>query len=82
MNPHQGRLADGSIDAGLYLLSLAAPRDIELSLADIAFVCGCSPTVIKRLEASAIRKLKRRFKNDGRFGEWTSTNTSIVASAK
>lgn len=51
-------MKDGSIDAGLLLLTMILPRGVELSLPEIAYVCGCSPTIIKRLESSALRKLR------------------------
>jgi transcriptional regulator len=57
-------LQDGSIDVGLRLLELV-PRDEGLTIAEIAFVCGCSTTYISHLERSALSKLRRKFKGRG-----------------
>jgi hypothetical protein len=48
---------DGSIDAGLFVLSLVTPRGVELTQGEIAFVCGCSKGLIYWIEKSAKRKL-------------------------
>lgn len=52
-------ITDGSIDAGLLLLSLATPRGITQTLDDIAYVCGCSRSFIGQIETDAIRKLRQ-----------------------
>jgi len=58
-------MEDGGIDAGLLLLELMLPRGIELSQADIAFVCGCSRGYIWLLEKTARQKLRRKFEQLG-----------------
>lgn len=53
-----GRIEDGSIEAGLYLLSLITPRGVTLTQAQIADACGCSRGLIYLIEREALRKLK------------------------
>lgn len=58
-------LEDGGIDAGLYLLEQLLPRGIELTQAEIAYVCGCSRGYIWLLEKTAREKLRRAFTRRG-----------------
>ena len=51
---------DGSIDAGLLLLSLATERGERRTRAEIAEACGCSQALIYLIEKKAIEKLRRR----------------------
>lgn len=60
--PPPDELVDGSFEAGLYLLSLVTPRGVELSVEEIAEVCGCSKGKIWRIESNAMRKLKARLR--------------------
>jgi hypothetical protein len=53
-------LEDGSIEAGLYLLSLITPRGVELTQEEIAEACGCSRAMIYLIEKGAMRKLRRQ----------------------
>lgn len=48
---------DGSIDAGLEILSRVMPYGISLSTGDIAKVCGCSKSYIQEIERRAMQKL-------------------------
>jgi hypothetical protein len=51
---------DGSIDAGLALLAQTPhPDGKPWSIADIAFVCGCSEQNIEYIENRAKSKLKK-----------------------
>lgn len=54
----QKPITDGSIDAGLLLLSLATPRGITRTLDDIAYVCGCSRSHIEQIQINAIKRLR------------------------
>ncbi|MFL6284485.1 MAG: hypothetical protein ACJ74Q_15175 [Pyrinomonadaceae bacterium] len=56
--PPPDQLQDGSFEAGLYLLSLVTPRGVELTVEEIAEVCGCSKGKIWRIELNAMKKLK------------------------
>lgn len=56
-------LEDGGLDAGLLLLSISNLG--ELSLRDIAFVCGCNPQDIWHIENRAKKKLKTEFEKKG-----------------
>jgi len=49
---------DGSIDAGLLMLSLVTPRGVCLTQEEIAFVCGCSRGNIWLIEKQAMEKLR------------------------
>ena len=62
--PHR-KIVDGSIEAGLICLAAWGKEHPgrTLSRDEIAFVCGCSDTIISRLENSALKKLKRRLKS-------------------
>lgn len=50
---------DGSIDAGLLLLSLRVKPGCCLSHTDISIVCGCHRGYISLIEKAALRKLRR-----------------------
>jgi hypothetical protein len=56
--------ADGSIDAGLHLLTLARAGR-TYSHREIGFVCGCSWQLIWQIEQRALRKLKAAFERRG-----------------
>lgn len=58
-------LEDGSIDAGLLLLSLVTPRGVERTHREIAFVCGCNHQDIWHIEKRAKKKLKAEFLKRG-----------------
>lgn len=58
-------LDDGGVDAGLSLLELAIPAGVELTQAEIAYVCGCSRAYIYYLERKAMKKLRRAFERRG-----------------
>lgn len=49
---------DGSVEAGLLLLSLVTPRGVCLTQEEIAFVCGCTRGNIWDIEKRAMRKLR------------------------
>lgn len=59
MSNHESQPPDGSIDAGLLILSRITPRGVHLTQEEIAFVCGCSRAYIYLLEKTAIDKLRR-----------------------
>lgn len=63
-------MIDGSIDAGLYVLSLITPRGIELGREEIAEVCGCNQSYIRAVEQKAMAKLKRKFRHDPRIRQF------------
>jgi hypothetical protein len=54
-------LQDGSVDAGLFLLSLVTPRGQIRTQKEIAEVCGCSDRMIYKIERRALKKLKEQF---------------------
>jgi hypothetical protein len=58
--PPLEEVRDGSIEAGLLLLSMVTPRGVELTQTEIAFVCGCSRGLIYLIEKAATRKLRRQ----------------------
>ncbi len=58
-------LADGGLDAGLPVLSAVTLPGVELSLEEIAFVCGCSKQDIRHIENRAKRKIKTEFERRG-----------------
>jgi hypothetical protein len=58
-------LIDGSIDAGLYLLTQVTPKGHCWTQAEIAFVCGCHPGRIGQIERAAIQKLRKRVRELG-----------------
>ncbi len=58
-------LTDGGLDAGLTVLAAVMPRDVVLSLDEIAFVCGCSRQDIWGIERRAKQKLKAEFERLG-----------------
>jgi hypothetical protein len=64
--PSLDEAQDGSIEAGLLLLSMVTPRGVELTQTEIAHVCGCSRGLIYLIEKSAVHKLRRQ---EHRFGE-------------
>lgn len=66
-------MKDGGIDAGLYLLALATPRGVERTRDEIAFVCGCHPTMIDKIQTAAIRKLRNHPKNELLRDAWDKT---------
>jgi len=49
---------DGSVEAGLLLLSLVTPRGVCLTLEEIAYVCGCTRGNVWDIERRALRKLR------------------------
>lgn len=53
-------LEDGSIDAGLYVLSQINEFGNPLSHTDISIVCGCHRGYISLVEKAALRKLRRK----------------------
>lgn len=63
--PDDEEITDGSLDAGLVVLSAITPRGVELSLEDIAYVCGCNRQDIWHIERRAMRKLKAEFARRG-----------------
>lgn len=63
-------LIDGGLDAGLTLLAAATPTGVEMSLDEIAFVCGCSRQDIWHIEHRARRKLKAEFERRGINGNY------------
>lgn len=56
---------DGSIDAGLLLLSLVTPRGKERTLREIAEACGVRHQTIYHIEQQAIKKLRKAFTEMG-----------------
>jgi DNA-directed RNA polymerase sigma subunit (sigma70/sigma32) len=56
---------DGSVDAGLLMLSLCTPRGQTRSLREIAFVCGVKMQNIHYIEKVAIRKIRQEFTKRG-----------------
>ncbi len=52
-------MEDGSIDAGLELLSRATPRGMIRTQEEIAYACGCSRGYIWAVEREALKKLRR-----------------------
>ena len=55
-------IEDGSVDAGLLLMSITPkPDGGQWSSKDVARVCGVSGTYIRMLEQSAMRKLRAAF---------------------
>lgn len=61
---------DGSIDAGLYLLMLATPRGVTRTRDEIAFVCGCHPTMIDKIQTRAMRKLMNHPQRERLLAAW------------
>jgi len=58
-------LEDGGLDAGLTILSAVTPRGVELTLEEIAFVCGCGKQDIWHIENRAKKKLRDEFQKRG-----------------
>jgi hypothetical protein len=58
-------IKDGSIDAGLLVLSKIVPYGIALSQEDIAIACGCARSRIGQIENKALDKLRARLQADG-----------------
>jgi DNA-directed RNA polymerase sigma subunit (sigma70/sigma32) len=65
MKSSSDNLRDGSIEAGLHLLSLYMPHGLVLTQEEIAFVCGCSMQNIQQIERRAMQKLKAEFERRG-----------------
>lgn len=63
MSAQEIKPIDGSIDAGLHVLSLVTPRGVELTHEEIAYVCGCSRGLIWSYEKRAMQKIRRILKN-------------------
>jgi len=55
-------MRDGSIDAGLSILSAAKLPGRTFTQEEIAEVCACSQQYIHKLERSAIMKLQRKLR--------------------
>jgi len=58
---YEGIPADGTIDAGLYVLEKITPHGETWTQQDIADACGCSRGYIWLLEKQARAKMRRRF---------------------
>lgn len=58
-------IRDGSVDAGLLVLSLVSPRGVEWTQQEIAFVCGCSAQNIQDIEYRAMRKIRHELQQRG-----------------
>jgi hypothetical protein len=58
------QIEDGSIDAGLLLLSRHPMAD-SFTFEQIAYVCGCSKANIQRYESNGLKKLKAAFEKIG-----------------
>jgi DNA-directed RNA polymerase sigma subunit (sigma70/sigma32) len=56
---------DGSIDAGLLLLSLVTPPGHERTLEEIAIACGYLRQKIYYIEQQALKKLRVEFERRG-----------------
>jgi len=61
-------LKDGSIDAGLYVLSLVARPGQSFSHTDISIACGCHRGYISLIEKAALRKLRHLLSQENRKG--------------
>jgi DNA-directed RNA polymerase sigma subunit (sigma70/sigma32) len=59
------QIEDGSIDAGLFVLSVLFPEGCPYSQEQIAFICGCSRSNIWQYEKNGLRKIKAKFKSKG-----------------
>jgi len=59
------QLEDGGIDAGLLLLVATTPPDRVWGHREIAYVCGCSRTMIWLIEQAALRKLAKTLERRG-----------------
>lgn len=55
-------IEDGSVMAGLLMLEVVYPNGVELTLDEIAFVCGCSHERIRQIQKNAMEKIKIRLK--------------------
>jgi hypothetical protein len=64
-------MRDGSIDAGLVVLSLTTPDGVALTNKEIAKACGCSLQYINQIEHQALRKLRNAFLSDPRIQQFT-----------
>lgn len=55
------QIADGSIEAGLLCLSLWLCRHpgVTLTRREIAYVCGCSDSLIYALEQTALKRIRK-----------------------
>lgn len=58
-------IEDGGIDAGLLTLEAIFPEGAELSLREIAAVCGCRMQNIWYIEQRALKKLRQAFEERG-----------------
>lgn len=52
-------IEDGGIDAGLVMLEAIYPDGAELSLREIAEICGCRWQNIWYIEKQALKKMKK-----------------------
>jgi DNA-directed RNA polymerase sigma subunit (sigma70/sigma32) len=59
------QIKDGSIDAGLFVLSVLFPEGCPYTLEEIAYVCGCHKSNIWYYEKNGLKKLKEAFKSRG-----------------
>ena len=57
------KYVDGSIEAGLELLSQISKQGQSWSQADIGKACGCSQARIEQIERNAMKKLKFRMRH-------------------
>lgn len=62
-------IEDGGIDAGLVTLEALFPDGAELSLREIAKVCGCRMQNIWYIEQRALKKLRKEFEERGLTGK-------------
>jgi len=62
------KLRDGSIDAGLYLLSMMAEPGQQFTHTDISIACGCHRGYISLIEKAALRKLRRKLSLESNQG--------------
>ena len=59
------QIEDGSIDAGLLVLSVLFPDGCPYSHEQIAFICGCHRSNIWHYEKKGLSKLKEALKRKG-----------------
>jgi hypothetical protein len=58
-------MVDGSVDAGLALLSAQTPYGFERTQEEIAQACGCSMQNIQHIERSALLKIRTEIERLG-----------------
>ena len=58
-------MEDGGIDAGLTILAAVTPPGVELTLEEIATVCGVNRQDIWHIENRAKKKIKAEFERRG-----------------